>query len=37
MAQDKVFGQPEPRALEQLERCLVEADYGVLRADNHAR
>ena len=35
MAKVKVFGQPEPRALEQLERCLVEADYGVLCADNH--
>jgi tRNA-splicing ligase RtcB len=35
MAQVKVFGHAEPRALEQLERCLVEADYGVLCADNH--
>lgn len=35
MAQIKVFGTAEPRALEQLERCLVEADFGVLCADNH--
>ncbi len=35
MAQIKVFGRAEPRALEQLERCLVEADFGVLCADNH--
>jgi tRNA-splicing ligase RtcB len=35
MAQVKVFGKPEPRALEQLERCLVHADFGVLCADNH--
>ncbi len=35
MPQVKVFGKPEARALEQLERCLVEADYGVLCADNH--
>ena len=35
MAQVKIFGKPEPRVLEQLERCLVEADYGVLCADNH--
>ena len=35
MPRVKVFGKPEPRALEQLERCLAEADYGVLCADNH--
>jgi tRNA-splicing ligase RtcB len=35
MAQIKVFGKPDPRALEQLERCVGEADYGVLCADNH--
>jgi tRNA-splicing ligase RtcB len=35
MAQIKVFGKPEPRALEQLERCVVNADFGVLCADNH--
>ena len=35
MAQLKLFGQPEPRALEQLERCVVEAEFGVLCADNH--
>jgi tRNA-splicing ligase RtcB (3'-phosphate/5'-hydroxy nucleic acid ligase) len=35
MAHVKVFGKPEPRALEQLERCVVAADYGVLCADNH--
>jgi tRNA-splicing ligase RtcB (3'-phosphate/5'-hydroxy nucleic acid ligase) len=35
MAQIKIFGKPEPRALEQLERCVVRADFGVLCADNH--
>ncbi len=35
MAQIKVFGKPEPRALEQLERCLAVADFGVLCADSH--
>jgi tRNA-splicing ligase RtcB len=35
MAQIKVFGKPEPRTLEQLERCAVEAEYGVLCADSH--
>jgi tRNA-splicing ligase RtcB (3'-phosphate/5'-hydroxy nucleic acid ligase) len=35
MAQIKTFGKPEPRALEQLERCVVNADFGVLCADNH--
>jgi tRNA-splicing ligase RtcB len=35
MAQLKIFGQPEPRTLEQLERCVVEAEYGVLCADSH--
>jgi tRNA-splicing ligase RtcB (3'-phosphate/5'-hydroxy nucleic acid ligase) len=35
MAQLKIFGKPEPRTLEQLERCVVEADYGVLCADSH--
>jgi tRNA-splicing ligase RtcB (3'-phosphate/5'-hydroxy nucleic acid ligase) len=35
MAKIKIFGKPEPRALEQLERCVVNADFGVLCADNH--
>jgi tRNA-splicing ligase RtcB len=35
MAQIKIFGKPEPRALEQLERCVVTAEFGVLCADNH--
>ena len=35
MARIKVFGKPEPRALEQLQRCLTVADFGVLCADNH--
>jgi tRNA-splicing ligase RtcB len=35
MAQLKVFGKPELRVLKQLERCVVEADFGVLCADNH--
>jgi tRNA-splicing ligase RtcB (3'-phosphate/5'-hydroxy nucleic acid ligase) len=36
MAQIKVFGRAEPRALEQLERCVEGvAAYGVLCADNH--
>ncbi|MFL5918197.1 MAG: RtcB family protein [Gaiellaceae bacterium] len=35
MARIKVFGRAEPRALEQLQRCVVAADFGVLCADNH--
>src|SRR5688572_6948583 len=35
MAQIKVFGKADPRALEQLERCAQQADFGVLCADNH--
>lgn len=35
MAQIKVFGKPEPRALAQLERCARKAHFGVLCADNH--
>jgi tRNA-splicing ligase RtcB (3'-phosphate/5'-hydroxy nucleic acid ligase) len=35
MAQVKIFGQPDERTRQQLERCLVEADFGVLCADSH--
>jgi tRNA-splicing ligase RtcB (3'-phosphate/5'-hydroxy nucleic acid ligase) len=35
MAELRVFGDPDPRALEQLERCARQADFGVLCADNH--
>jgi tRNA-splicing ligase RtcB len=35
MAQLKIFGSPDARTLEQLERCVVEADFGVLCADGH--
>jgi tRNA-splicing ligase RtcB len=35
MAQLKVFGKPDARTMEQLERCVVEADFGVLCADSH--
>lgn len=35
MAQVKIFGRPDERTRQQLERCLVNADYGVLCADNH--
>jgi tRNA-splicing ligase RtcB (3'-phosphate/5'-hydroxy nucleic acid ligase) len=35
MARIKVFGKPDPRALEQLERCARRGDFGVLCADNH--
>jgi tRNA-splicing ligase RtcB (3'-phosphate/5'-hydroxy nucleic acid ligase) len=35
MAQIKVFGKPDARTMEQLERCVVEADFGVLCADSH--
>lgn len=31
----KIFGQAEKRVLEQIERCMAHADYGVLCADNH--
>jgi tRNA-splicing ligase RtcB len=35
MAQIKVFGRPDERTWQQLERCVVEADFGVLCADSH--
>jgi tRNA-splicing ligase RtcB (3'-phosphate/5'-hydroxy nucleic acid ligase) len=35
MAQVKIFGRPDERTLEQLERCVVEAEFGVLCADSH--
>jgi tRNA-splicing ligase RtcB len=35
MAQVKIFGRPDERTVQQLERCVVEADYGVLCADSH--
>jgi tRNA-splicing ligase RtcB (3'-phosphate/5'-hydroxy nucleic acid ligase) len=35
MAQLKIFGKPDDRTRQQLERCLVEADFGVLCADSH--
>jgi tRNA-splicing ligase RtcB (3'-phosphate/5'-hydroxy nucleic acid ligase) len=35
MAQIRLFGEADPRALEQLERCAVEAAFAVLCADNH--
>jgi tRNA-splicing ligase RtcB len=35
MAQLRVFGDPDPRALEQLERCAEGGDFAVLCADNH--
>jgi tRNA-splicing ligase RtcB len=35
MAQIKVFGKPDARTMEQLNRCVVEADFGVLCADSH--
>ena len=30
-----IFGQGDPRAVAQLERCLRQATYGVLCADHH--
>jgi tRNA-splicing ligase RtcB (3'-phosphate/5'-hydroxy nucleic acid ligase) len=35
MAQIKIFGRPDERTVQQLERCMVDADYGVLCADSH--
>src|SRR5215216_909258 len=35
MAQLKVFGKPDARTLEQLERCAEVADFAVLCADSH--
>jgi tRNA-splicing ligase RtcB len=35
MAEITVFGEPDERTREQLERCAAEAVYGVLCADSH--
>src|SRR5438132_6177160 len=35
MAEITVFGQPDARALAQLERCAEKGDYAVLCADSH--